>query len=76
LISGNRLALIRDGSTLVNTARGAVVDEDRSWPSYPAASAPPSTFRARAAGSDALLALPNVVLTPHIGSATVETRSR
>ena len=35
----------------------------------------PRRLRARAAGRAALLGLDNVVLTPHLGSATVETRT-
>jgi glyoxylate reductase len=77
LLDARRLALLRDGATLVNTARGGLVDE-------PALVAELVSGRI-SAGLDVfvhepevpreLLKLPNVVLTPHIGSATFETRS-
>jgi glyoxylate reductase len=77
LISRDRLGLLRDGATLVNTARGALVDED--------ALVDELASRRISAGLDVfvhepqvpgrLFGLPNVVLTPHIGSATVETRA-
>jgi glyoxylate reductase len=76
LIDARRLALLRDGACLVNTARGDVVDE-------PALVRELVSGRIRA-GLDVfvneprvppeLLDLPNVVLTPHIGSATHATR--
>jgi len=77
LISRERLALLRDGATLVNTARGPVVDEDalvdevgsgRLWAGL-------DVFVHEPHVPERLLGLPNVVLTPHIGSATVETRA-
>jgi glyoxylate reductase len=76
LIDARRLALLRDGACLVNTARGEVVDER-------ALVAELVSGRLRA-GLDVfvdepnvppeLLGLPNVVLTPHVGSATREAR--
>ena len=76
LLDARRLSLLRDGSCLVNTARGAIVDED-------ALVAEVASGRLRA-GLDvfadepnvpqALLELPNVVLSPHVGSATRATR--
>lgn len=76
LIDARRLGLLRDGACLVNTSRGGVVDE-------PALVAELVSGRIRA-GLDVyaeepnvpreLLDLPNVVLTPHIGSATGRTR--
>jgi len=76
LIDARRLALLRDGGCFVNTARGEIVDE-------PALVAELVSGRIRA-GLDVfaeepnvpreLLSLENVVLTPHIGSATVEAR--
>jgi glyoxylate reductase len=76
LIDERRLALLRDGSCLVNTARGGLIDERALVKELVAA-------RIRA-GLDVfvdepnvpreLLDLPNVVLTPHLGSATQETR--
>jgi glyoxylate reductase len=76
LIDVRRLALLRDGACLVNTARGEIVDE-------PALVRELASGRIRA-GLDVfaleprvpeeLWTLPNVVLTPHIGSATRETR--
>jgi glyoxylate reductase len=76
LIDAQRLALLRDGACLVNTARGEIVDED-------ALVAELVSGRIRA-GLDvfahephvpkALLSLPNVVLTPHLGSGTRQTR--
>ncbi len=76
LIDARRLALLRDGACFVNTARGEIVDEA-------ALVAELVSGRLRA-GLDVfaheptvpaeLLPLPNVVLTPHLGSATRQTR--
>ena len=77
LITRERLALLRDGATFVNTARGEVVDQ--------AALVEELVSGRIAAGLDVfdgepdvppeLFGLSNVVLTPHIGSGTVETRA-
>ena len=77
LIDARRLALLPDGACLVNTARGSIVDE-------PALVEALVGGRLRA-GLDVfedepnvpaeLVDLPNVVLTPHVGSATAETRA-
>jgi glyoxylate reductase len=76
LVDARRLAMLREGACLVNTARGEIVDER-------ALVAELVSGRIRA-GLDVfahepevpreLLDLPNVVLTPHIGSATRQTR--
>jgi glyoxylate reductase len=77
LISRERLALLRDGATLVNTARGALVDEDALVEELVSGriSAGLDVFVHEPAVPEALFGLPNVVLTPHIGSGTVETRA-
>jgi glyoxylate reductase len=77
LISRARLALLRDGATLVNTARGALVDEDALVDELVSGriSAGLDVFVHEPHVPERLLGLPNVVLTPHIGSATVETRA-
>lgn len=77
LIDARRLALLRSTAVLVNTARGAVVDET-------ALAEAPEEGRLFAAGldvydgepavSERLLAAPRTVLLPHIGSATLSTR--
>jgi glyoxylate reductase len=77
LISRERLALLRSGATLVNTARGAIVDETALVAELAAGriSAGLDVFVHEPKVPDELLTLPNVVVTPHIGSATVETRA-
>ncbi len=77
LISRERLALMRDGATLVNTARGGVVDEEALVDELVSGriSAGLDVFAEEPHVPEALFGLPNVVLTPHIASATVETRS-
>ena len=77
LISRERLALLRDGATLVNTSRGAVVDEAALVDELVSGriSAGLDVFAHEPHVPEALRGLPNVVLTPHIGSATVETRA-
>jgi glyoxylate reductase len=77
LISRERLALLRDGATLVNTARGALVDEDALVEELVSGriSAGLDVFVHEPAVPEALFGLANVVLTPHIGSGTVETRA-
>jgi glyoxylate reductase len=77
LISRERLALMRDGATLINTARGAVVDEEALVEELATGriSAGLDVFAAEPAVPEALFGLPNVVLTPHIASATAETRA-
>jgi glyoxylate reductase len=71
-------AAMREGSILVNTARGGVIDQRalvealrRGRPAFAGLDVlDPEPPRA----DDPLLELPNVVLAPHLGSATVETR--
>jgi glyoxylate reductase len=77
LISRGRLALLRDGATLVNTARGAVVDEDALVEELESGriNAALDVFVHEPHVPGRLRTLPNVVLTPHIASATVETRA-
>ena len=77
LVSRERLALIRDGATLVNTARGAIVDEEALVEELVSGriSAGLDVFTNEPHVPERLLELPNVVLTPHVASATVETRA-
>jgi len=77
LISRERLALLRDGATLVNTARGAVVDEDALVDELESGriGAGLDVFVHEPHVPERLRGLPNVVLTPHIASSTVETRA-
>ena len=76
LVSRERLALLRDGATLINTARGAIVDEEALVEELVSGriSAGLDVFADEPRVPEGLLELPNVVLTPHIASATVETR--
>jgi len=61
----------------VNTARGPIVDEKALVNALLAkriAGAALDVFEREPQVEEALLAMPNVVLTPHLGSAVLETR--
>jgi glyoxylate reductase len=77
LVSRERLALLQDGATLINTARGAIVDEDALVDELVSGriSAGLDVFADEPRVPQRLLELPKVVLTPHVASATVETRA-
>ena len=76
LIDGRRLALLRDGAAVVNTARGAILDEDALVRELTSGRlrAGLDVFVHEPNVPEALLGLPNVVLQPHVGSATRATR--
>ena len=76
LLDARRLALLRDGACLVNTARGEIVDEDALVAELVSGRirAGLDVFAHEPRVPEALLSLPNVVLTPHLGSATRQTR--
>jgi glyoxylate reductase len=76
LVDARRLALLREGGCLVNTARGEIVDEGALVAELVSGriSAGLDVFAHEPSVPRELLDLPNVVLTPHIGSATRQTR--
>jgi glyoxylate reductase len=77
LLSARRLKLLRPQALLVNTARGTVIDETelvRLLVNREIAGAGLDVYEHEPAISAKLLALDNVVLLPHIGSATLEGR--
>lgn len=77
LINAERLALLPDGAILVNTARGALVDERalvEALKSGKLFAAGLDVFKDEPGGNPEIAALDNVFLLPHIGSATFETR--
>ena len=76
LLDARRLGLLHDGACLVNTARGALVDEQALVAELAAGriGAGLDVFTDEPNVPPELFELPNVVLTPHLGSATQETR--
>lgn len=80
LISFRELNLMKSNAILINTSRGSVVDEKALYAAL-------LMGQIHGAGLDVfneepialdnpLLTLPNVVVSPHIGSASVETRTK
>ena len=81
LISAERLALMKPDAVLINTARGGVLDEDALFEaasSVRLGGAVLDVFKQEpyAPSSHDLRTLGNVLLTPHIGSSTVEACRR
>jgi glyoxylate reductase len=77
LIDARALSLMRPSAVLVNTARGPIVDEQAlvdALQKGDLAGAALDVFEHEPAVTEALLALENVVLSPHLGSATRPTR--
>ncbi|MBI3282499.1 D-glycerate dehydrogenase, partial [Candidatus Curtissbacteria bacterium] len=77
LIDRRELRMMREGAILINTSRGAVVDEEalvlalrEKW----IAGAGLDVFENEPIVPSALSTLGNVILTPHIASATLECR--
>jgi lactate dehydrogenase-like 2-hydroxyacid dehydrogenase len=77
LINAERLKLMKRGAFLINTARGDVVDEAAlvaALKSGTIAGAGLDVYEREPAIAPELLIMENVVLLPHLGSATAETR--
>jgi glyoxylate reductase len=79
LINAERLRLMKPTAFLVNTARGAVVDEAalaEALHGGTIAGAGIDVFEQEPQIHPRLLDAPNALLVPHIGSASIETRSK
>jgi glyoxylate reductase len=77
LLSSRRLKLLKPSAFLVNTARGEVIDEAalaRMLEAGDLAGAGLDVFEHEPAINPKLKKMPNVVLLPHMGSATLESR--
>ena len=77
LIGATELAQMQPGATLVNIARGGVVDEAalaHALHSGHLGAAGLDVFEGEPAVNPALLAAPRLVLTPHIASSSIPTR--
>ena len=77
LLSARRLALMKPTAVIVNTSRGEVIDENaltRALRAGDLGGAGLDVFERGAEINPRLRALPNVVLLPHMGSATEEGR--
>ena len=77
LIGAEELSAMRRSAILVNTARGPIVDEKALVEALRAgeiAGAALDVFEREPEVEEGLLGLENVVLTPHLGSATRDTR--
>ncbi|MGE8006554.1 2-hydroxyacid dehydrogenase [Lysinibacillus sp. NPDC093216] len=79
LIGAEELALMKDDAVLINASRGGIIDENALYETL-------TSGKLWAAGLDVfeqepialdhpLLTLPNVVALPHIGSASLQTRT-
>lgn len=78
LLNKNRLKKMKPGAILINTARGPIVDEKalvQVLTEGHLAGAGLDVYEHEPKVSEALLNMKNVVLLPHIGSATTETRN-
>ncbi|MCF8481780.1 MAG: D-glycerate dehydrogenase [Rhodospirillum sp.] len=76
-LNTERLSLLPRGAIVVNTARGAVVDDEAliaALKSGQVAAAGLDVYDGEPKANPAYASLPNTFLLPHLGSATVETR--
>ena len=77
LMNADRFALLPEGAVVVNTARGALVDEAAlldAMASGRVAAAGLDCFQVEPGGNPAFVAHENIFMLPHIGSATRKTR--
>ncbi|GHF32844.1 D-glycerate dehydrogenase [Seohaeicola zhoushanensis] len=77
LLNARRLKLLKPTAVLVNTSRGEVIDEPaltRMLRDGEIAGAGLDVYEHGSEGNPALREMPNVVMLPHMGSATVEGR--
>jgi gluconate 2-dehydrogenase len=77
IIGAHELSSMKPSATLVNIARGGIVDDAAlavALKNRQIAAAGLDVFEGEPALNAALLTVPNVVLTPHIASATIQTR--
>jgi glyoxylate reductase len=78
LLSRERIARMKPGAILVNTSRGPVVDEDAVAEALEEGrlfAAGLDVFRSEPQVPERLRRAENAVLTPHVGSGTLETRT-
>ncbi|KKR63358.1 MAG: D-isomer specific 2-hydroxyacid dehydrogenase, partial [Candidatus Woesebacteria bacterium GW2011_GWA1_40_43] len=79
MINKETLGRMKQGSYLVNTARGPIVDESdliEALDSGKLAGAALDVFESEPTISPKLISMPNVIMTPHIASATWEARNK
>jgi D-3-phosphoglycerate dehydrogenase len=79
MISDEQLALMKPTAFIVNVARGGLIDEDalyRALTSKTIAGAGLDVFVSEPPKESPLLALPNVVVTPHLGASTDEAQEK
>jgi len=79
LIDKERLGIMKKSAYLINTSRGPVIDEAalvEALKNKIIKGAALDVFENEPNLSDGLADLPNVIITPHIASATEETRSK
>ena len=77
LMNAERFAMLPKGTVIVNTARGALIDEDAlvaALLSSHIAAAGLDCFKTEPGGNSAFAAHDNIFMLPHIGSATRQTR--
>ena len=77
LVDGELLARFKPGAVLVNTSRGGLVDTAALVAALrdgPLGAAGLDVYEHEPEGDPALLELENVVLLPHVGSATATAR--
>jgi D-3-phosphoglycerate dehydrogenase len=79
LIGAEQMGMMKSGAMLINTARGAILDHDALYMALTSghlASAALDVFAIEPPVGDPLLELDNVVVTPHVGGRTAESRAR
>lgn len=80
LLGADQFRQMKRGAVLINTARGAIVDQTALYEALTAehlgAAALDVTEPEPTPLSEPLLRLPNVIVTPHIGSASLQARGK